>query len=108
MLGSPQSENETSGAPSVPTAEDSSMKTIRMATVKDDQDYTLCSCGAVKLNRFQCFNGCGVVTYPADFSIGHEHIAQYARNLEAVIQRERERARIIDQRIVNAYLEASR
>jgi hypothetical protein len=40
------------------------MKTIRMATVKADQDYTLCSCGAVKLNRFQCFNGCGLVTYP--------------------------------------------
>jgi hypothetical protein len=35
-----------------------------MATVKSDTDYQLCSCGAVKLNRFQCFNGCGLLKYP--------------------------------------------
>jgi hypothetical protein len=61
------------------------MKTIRMATVKDDKDYQLCSCGAVKLNRFQCFNGCGVVKYPDDL-INPEHVRAFADNLHALIQ----------------------
>jgi hypothetical protein len=56
------------------------MKTIRMATVKSDTDYTLCSCGAVKLNRFQCFNGCGLVKYPdLEQKIMHALSAQFPR-----------------------------
>jgi hypothetical protein len=62
------------------------MKTIRMATVKDDQDYTLCSCGAVKLNRFQCFNGCGLVKYPEFDCLPAGTLTRYAENLQAVIQ----------------------
>jgi hypothetical protein len=56
-----------------------------MATIKDDKDYALCLCGAVKLNRFQCFNGCGVVNYP-DFSLPPSYVERYIDNFRALRQ----------------------
>jgi hypothetical protein len=83
------------------------MKTIRMATIKADQDYQLCSCGAVKLNRFQCFNGCGVVKYPEFDCLQSRYVEQYASNLQQLIQQERGRAfdRLIQSQVFGAVVD---